>query len=142
MAGHVLVAYDGSPQSEAALEHVITEHQDADVTALTVIDPVAAGYSSDVRFPQAASDWYENATARAENILADVEATATAAGVTIDTAFEVGRPASTVLQYVADHDVDHIVLGSHGRTGVSRIVLGSVAEAVMRRSPVPVTVVR
>lgn len=39
-------------------------------------------------------------------------------------------------------DVDHVAVGSHGRSGVSRLLLGSVAESVMRRPPVPVTVVR
>jgi nucleotide-binding universal stress UspA family protein len=46
------------------------------------------------------------------------------------------------VDYAAEHDIDHIVVGSHGRTGASRILLGSVAETVARRSPVPVTIVR
>ncbi|MFW6265865.1 MAG: universal stress protein, partial [Halanaeroarchaeum sp.] len=44
--------------------------------------------------------------------------------------------------YVEETDVDHVVIGSHGRSGVGRILLGSVAERVVRRSPTPVTVVR
>jgi nucleotide-binding universal stress UspA family protein len=43
---------------------------------------------------------------------------------------------------VDEHDVDHVVMGSNGRRGVSRLVLGSVAERVVRGAPVPVTVVR
>jgi nucleotide-binding universal stress UspA family protein len=41
-----------------------------------------------------------------------------------------------------DHDVDGIVMGSHGRSGISRVLLGSVAETAVRRAPCPVTIVR
>jgi nucleotide-binding universal stress UspA family protein len=143
MAGHVLVPYDGSPQSEAAIEHVLAEHGDANrITALYVIDPVAAGYSGDVGFPNVAEEWYQNAKDEGEELVEEAAEVAAESGVGVDTTVEVGRPASEVVEYVEDHDVDHIVMGSHGRTGVSRILLGSVAEEVMRRSPVPVTVVR
>jgi len=46
------------------------------------------------------------------------------------------------VEYAEESDVDHIVIGSHGRSGVSRILLGSVAESVVRRADMPVTVVR
>ena len=52
------------------------------------------------------------------------------------------RPADAILTYIDDNDVDHVIMGSHGRSGVSRLLLGSVAETVARRSPAPVTVVR
>ena len=52
------------------------------------------------------------------------------------------RPADAILDYVEANDVDHVIMGSHGRSGISRILLGSVAEIVARRSPAPVTVVR
>jgi nucleotide-binding universal stress UspA family protein len=143
MAGHVLVPYDGSPQSEAALDHVLEEHPDADrVTVLNVIDPVAAGYSAEVSFPSAAEEWYENAKDRAEDTVGAAAERAAESGRAVETATEVGRPAATIVEYAEDHGVDHVVMGSHGRTGVSRVLLGSVAEGVMRESPVPVTVVR
>ena len=50
--------------------------------------------------------------------------------------------SANIVEYVETHDVDHVVIGSHGRKGLSRVLLGSVAELVVRRSPVPVTVVR
>jgi nucleotide-binding universal stress UspA family protein len=143
MAGHVLVPYDGSPRSEAALEHVLAELADADrITALYVIDPVAAGYSADVGFGNVAEEWYQNAKTEGEELVAKAAAMAAEEDVDVGTAVEVGRPAGAILEYVDEHDVDHVVMGSHGRTGVSRIILGSVTEEVMRQSPVPVTVVR
>ena len=50
--------------------------------------------------------------------------------------------AGNIVKYAGDHGYDHIVVGSQGRTGVSRILLGSVAEAVIRHAHCPVTVVR
>jgi nucleotide-binding universal stress UspA family protein len=60
----------------------------------------------------------------------------------VDTTAEVGGPANAIVECAEEESVDHIVTGSHGRSGVTRILLGSVAETVVRRSPVPVTVVR
>ncbi len=53
-----------------------------------------------------------------------------------------GLPADEILAHARDADVDLVVMGTHGRTGLSRLLFGSVAEAVMRRSPVPILTVR
>jgi nucleotide-binding universal stress UspA family protein len=55
---------------------------------------------------------------------------------------EVGNPADSIVEYATKNDIDHIIMGSHGRSGLSRIVVGSVAEEVVRKSPVAVTVAR
>lgn len=62
--------------------------------------------------------------------------------VSVETDVEVGDPAQSIVEYADTNDADHIVIGSHGRQGVARFLLGSVAETVVRRSVVPVTVVR
>ncbi|MFC6988838.1 universal stress protein [Haloplanus sp. GCM10025708] len=54
----------------------------------------------------------------------------------------VGKPEREIVDYVDQEDVDHVVMGSHGRSGLDRLLLGSVAETVVRRVRVPVTVVR
>ncbi|WP_412781655.1 universal stress protein, partial [Aeromonas diversa] len=64
------------------------------------------------------------------------------AGRAVRTVIEHGDPSRMIISYTETHDVDRIVLGSHGRSGLSRVLLGSVAETVARRSPVPVTIVR
>lgn len=138
----VLVAIDGSPQSNDALDHAIAEFPDADIVALTVIDPAEAGYAVEGAAPDFPTDWYETAEEDAEVVLDDAVERADAAGVSIRTASEIGRPSNTIVRFAEEENVDHIVMGSHGRTGMSRILLGSVAETVMRRSSVPVTVVR
>jgi nucleotide-binding universal stress UspA family protein len=53
-----------------------------------------------------------------------------------------GDPAATVIDLVDTHDIDLLVVGTHGRQGLSRVLVGSVAEAILRRAPVPVLVVR
>jgi nucleotide-binding universal stress UspA family protein len=136
MVKRILVPVDGSPQSEAALRFATEEWPDADFVLLNVINPVDAGGSKSV-LPTSAEEWYEQARDDARETLAELAAET---GIDPETNITVGRTAPSIVDAAAD--VDHVVMGSHGRTGVSRVVLGSVAEAVVRRSPVPVTIVR
>ncbi len=59
-----------------------------------------------------------------------------------ETNLVIGLPPSRIVEFARDHDVDHIVMGSQGRTGLRKLLLGSKAEQVVRLSPVPVTVVK
>jgi nucleotide-binding universal stress UspA family protein len=136
MAKRILVPVDGSPQSVAALRFATEEWPDADFVLLNVIDPVASGAKRSV-LPTAAEEWYNDAREAARETFAELTAEME---IDPDTVITVGRPASSIVEAAAD--ADHVVMGSHGRTGVSRIILGSVAEDVVRRSPVPVTIVR
>ncbi|MDS0296410.1 universal stress protein [Halogeometricum luteum] len=142
MGEHVLVPFDGSPLSERALDRVLTRHPEDDVTVLYVVDPLLAVYEGETKGLGAGESWSEWMTARTDAIRADAEERAAERGRTVTVVVESGRPGRVVLAYVDDHDVDHVVMGSHGRSGVPRLVLGSVAERVMRESTVPVTVVR
>ncbi|WP_255196876.1 universal stress protein [Halorarius litoreus] len=142
MAERILVPYDGSALSARALERVATKHPDDEVHALYVIDPVGGVYEGEAHGLVDGEQWYENAKSVAESALADANALAADHGIELTTAHEVGNPHRVILDYVDEHDVDHVVMGSHGRSGVSRLLLGSTAERVMRQSPVPVTVVR
>ena len=142
MADHVLVPLDGSPQAWEAYEFALAEHPDANVTLLTVINPIEAGYSAETALPSAAEAWYESAKEAAMQRFDEAAELASERGRSIDTVLEVGRPARVIVDYADEHGVDHLVMGSHGRKGVTRVLLGSVAEAVVRRSPVPITVVR
>ena len=140
MPRHVLVPVDGSPQSLQAIGFVSAEWDDVDVTLLHVINPVQAGYRAGV-LPSGSEEWFREAKSEAEEILDEARAQLEVDG-DVETAIEVGRPAATIVEEARERGVDHVVVGSHGREGMSRILLGSVAEAVVRRSPVPVTVVR
>jgi nucleotide-binding universal stress UspA family protein len=62
--------------------------------------------------------------------------------IAVHHAFLEGDPASEIARYAADAGIDVIVIGTHGRTGVDRLVMGSVAEKVMREAPCSVLVVK
>ena len=59
-----------------------------------------------------------------------------------DTLTKVGHPYKEILRYVEAHDIDLIVMGTHGRGALEHMLLGSVAEKIVRTSPCPVTTVR
>jgi nucleotide-binding universal stress UspA family protein len=59
----------------------------------------------------------------------------------IDVNASIGRPVEKILEYIGQHHVDLVVLGTHGRGMVGHLLIGSVAERVVRRSPVPVLTV-
>ena len=134
----VLVAVDGSPASEAAVEFVAAEWPSATVVLLNVVDPSAVGYQA---VATTAETWYERERERADDLL-DAATAPLPEAATVERLVEVGRPASTIVEVAKREGVDHVVMGSHGRAGMSRVLLGSVAETVVRRSPVPVTVAR
>jgi len=141
---HVLVPYDESPLSEHALEHALAEHGEAEITLLHALDFVEAGYSASVEtsLPGYWEAWYENAQDDAEALFEDAQATAAESDTTVETETVVGQPARSIVEYTEENPVDHVVMGSHGRSGISRLLVGSVAETVLRRAPCPVTVVR
>jgi nucleotide-binding universal stress UspA family protein len=144
MSKHVLVPYDESEGSEHALEHALQEHHDAKITLLNVIDLMEAGYTSPVdgTLPGFWEEWFEGEKTKTESLFEKAREKAQDADVDVETESVVGRPTRAINEFAEEHDVDHIVMGSHGRRGVSRVLLGSVAEGVVRRAPVPVTIVR
>ncbi|SDR19425.1 universal stress protein [Natronobacterium texcoconense] len=144
MTNHVLVPVDESDRSSQALEFACTEYPDADVTAIHVLDPGDFYAATGIEGGAMANydELRKHHETQAENILEQARREADEYGREIETEQAVGSVSQSIVDYAAEHDVDHIVIGSHGRTGASRILLGSVAETVARRSPVPVTIVR
>lgn len=136
MAKHVLVPVDGSPLSKKAFDWALDEFDADRVTVLHVVHP--SDTSRDVGDVVDAS---KVLMSEAAEVLDGFDAERE--GVTVDRKLTVGRKeSSAVVRYAEANGVDVVVMGSHGRTGVSRAVLGSVAEGVVRSSPVPVVVVR
>jgi len=60
----------------------------------------------------------------------------------VKTSTAIGTPVDRILQYIGDEGIDLIVMGTHGRGAVGHLLLGSVAERLVRRSPVPVLTVK
>lgn len=149
MSEHVLVALDGSPQSERALEYALTL-PDVRVTLLTVVNPFDVdaerpGFQSPLGkagMPAYSPEWYEKfRDEAAERQRRNVER-AEAEGVEATGEVVFGQAPRQIVRFAEENDVDHIVVGTHGRREISRLLLGSVAESVVRRAPVTVTVVR
>jgi nucleotide-binding universal stress UspA family protein len=84
----------------------------------------------------------DRAHGRAEELLDEYRETASERGFEVETLLATGKPARQILDAVESEGVDHVVMGSRGRSGLGRVLFGSVAEAVTRRAPVPVTIIR
>jgi nucleotide-binding universal stress UspA family protein len=76
------------------------------------------------------------------DMLKDADASAAAAGVRTSSVLLEGDSIEMIVEYAGAHAVDLIVIGSHGRSGLQRLMLGSVAEGVLRHSSVPVLVTK
>lgn len=137
----VLVPVDGSAPSRRAVEHACEHFPDATLTLLYVADPMI-DYSRRRAFPgYTQDDEYTTEREKGEHVVESI-LDELPDDVSVETELEAGDPARTIVRYVEENEVRHIVIGSHGRQGPARYLLGSVAETVVRRSPVPVTVVR
>ncbi|WP_049914237.1 universal stress protein [Haloterrigena salina] len=136
MTRQLLVPMDDSEPARAALEHALSVFPNDEVTVVHVVDELEAGYGG--RPPVTDSGGTD---ADEPEFFADVRDIAAERDRRVETAVVEGTSADAILEYVRDNDVDGIVMGSEGRSGVSRMLLGSVAEAVTRQASVPVTIV-
>lgn len=141
MVEPVLVPFDGSPAARSAVEYAYERFPDATLTLLYVMDPMVDYYRRQAYPGYTGDDEFRNERERAESVLESVLGTIPE-GVSVDTVIEGGDPARTIVRYADANDASQIVIGSHGREGVARFLLGSVAETVVRRTAIPVTVVR
>ena len=139
MYDRILVPTDGSEQHAVVTQAMnLAELADATVHALYVVDERALDYQP------SESGRKETRDARREEGEEATEHVAEAGedrGVEVVTAIEEGKPAEAIVSYADDEDVDVVVMGTHGRSGVDRYVLGSVTEQVVRTSEVPVLTV-
>jgi len=141
MTANVLVAYDGSLAFRACAHVRYRDLPDAPITAIYVINPIGSVIDVEAGGLPVAEDWYENAKEEATRIHTTATDLAAERNTELDTVTEVGNPVRAILEYADDHDTDQIVMGSHGRSGLNRALLGSVAETVTRRARIPVTIV-
>lgn len=136
MYDQVLVPTDGSESAESGARHAVALASafDATVHALAVIDTATAGlFETDLAY-------LDRLRERAESGVEAVASIGANRGVTVETTVTEGAPVRTILDH-ADR-ADLIAMGTHGRTGIERVALGSVTERVLRRAPVPVVTAR
>ena len=136
----LLVALDDSEPGWTALEFACTEHATDGITVVHAIDLTDSGYGE---FAHVGTDqMLDRRQTAATAMFERAREHASEHGCSIETEIVRGQPAEAIVDYATQHPIDRIVVGSHGRTGVSRILLGSVAEQIARRAPVSVTIVR
>ena len=147
MYDRILVPTDGSTVAEVAVDHAVdlAEKYDADVHALFVADVDAITYSLGTeqidRIHQGNFQGMTDLREDAEAATGSVAERAEARGLHAVEHHAGGRPHVVIADYAADNDIDLIVMGSHGRSGVKRALLGSVTERTLRSTHVPILVV-
>lgn len=136
----VLVAYDGSEPAMRAVEYAVDEHPNEDIVLLRVIEAADGSTEAGIKLVQEALKRAERESV--PRVADEVSDLLDERDVDVEIETAVGDPAREIVRYAEDQDVDVVVVGHHGRRGVSRVLLGSVAERVVRRSPCTVIVVR
>ncbi|AGB36968.1 universal stress protein [Natronococcus occultus] len=143
----ILVPTDGSDTAEYAVEHAVdlAEKYDADIHALYVLDTsaidVSLGTEQVDRIQQGQFEDMPELQQRANDATGAVASRAETHDIDVTEAVVAGQPHKQINSYATDNDVDLIVMGSAGRSGVRRALLGSVAERTLRSTQIPVLVV-
>jgi nucleotide-binding universal stress UspA family protein len=126
-AARILVPTDFSPLSTVALEHAIA---------------LASLCRASIHLMHVQADAGKDVDIEAARRLAGLVSRCHAEGIVVTSQMCAGQPAAAIVEAAADRAVDLIVLGTHGRHGVAHLMLGSVAEHVVRTAPCPVLTVR
>jgi nucleotide-binding universal stress UspA family protein len=143
----ILVPTDGSDVAEHAVDHAVdlAEKYGADIHALYVVDTsavdVSLGTEQVDRIQQGHFGDMPELERRANEATSAVAAKAAEHGIDVTEAVVAGQPHRQIANYATNHGVDLIVMGSAGRSGVRRVLLGSVAERTLRSTKLPVLVV-
>jgi len=142
----ILVPTDFSTGAEnaAAVACAFARAVGGTIELLHVFHPPSLMLPDGSTFPPTPSELIE-ATERADGALAVQKRALTErleGAVDVDVASTIGDPADEILRLAASGDYDVIVMGTHGRTGIRRMMLGSVAEKVLRHAPIPVLTIR
>ncbi|WP_433634089.1 universal stress protein [Halomicrococcus sp. NG-SE-24] len=135
---NILIPTDGSTAAMHAADHVVelAASLDATVHVLSVVDDTALGM--DVRSTISGKESEEAATDAVETVVSEAETHGVANTVRH---IEHGTPAEVILDYIESNDIHAVGMGTTGRRGTDRILLGSVAEKTVRSAPVPVMTV-
>lgn len=147
MYERILVPTDGSDVAEAAVDQAIdlAEKYDAEIHALYIADTDSIAYSLGTeqvdRIRQGNFNEMTELRQEAEAATGYVTEQAAEHGLEVIEHHEGGRPHAKIADYVEENDIDLIVMGSHGRAGVRRALLGSVTERTLRSTHAPVLVV-
>jgi nucleotide-binding universal stress UspA family protein len=141
---NVLVATDFGEASDAALTYGrdLARTFGARLHVLHVAENVVVRFANEMSMaflPELQTQIEEEARKRIEALVSDEDKKTLNARAAVVTS---AGAAETIVQYASDHAIDLIVMGTHGRRGVDHLLMGSVAERVVRTAPCPVLTVR
>ena len=138
---NMVIATDGSENTQRAISYgiEIAKLSGATVHALYVVD--TSSFSS-IPMDAGWEEMYEILRKEGEKAVFEVKESGEAAGVEVREVLWEGHPSTEIINFAENNDIDLIVMGTIGKTGLDRFLLGSVAEKVVRNSKVPVLVVR
>ena len=142
----ILIPLDGSELAECVFPHVeafIKECRVNNIVFACVVEPTLPSFHGE--FPVSMEDLEERDAARrssAKKYLEEVANRLKPEGAELAVEVLVGRVAESLSEYADNNDVDLIIIATHGRSGVTRWVRGSVADKILRSASVPVMMVR
>ncbi len=145
MYKHILIASDGSELAQKAVDQglALAKALDAKALAVTVTEPLSMVAPGEVAITFPIDEYEKGAAATAAEILSGVAAAAKAAGVACETLhMKDSYPAEGIVAAAEKQGCDLIVMASHGRRGLRRLVLGSQANEVVTHSTIPVLICR
>jgi nucleotide-binding universal stress UspA family protein len=138
MYDRILLPTDGSDATDPAVEQAIglARETGAELHVLFVVEDIP--YAPEMMDDRVADELREIG----ENAIEKIREAAGEEGVDVVSALRQGAPHDAIMGYADEEDVDAIVMGTHGRSGLDRYLLGSVTERVVRTADVPVLTVR
>jgi nucleotide-binding universal stress UspA family protein len=143
MFKRILLPTDGSPSAYEALNCAVAVARkfESELHVIYVVEPPAmltAPYSESVMM-----DVLQAGHEAGERAVAEATETIRKSGLSrVQSSMLEGQPAEQIVAYARDHEIDLIVMGTHGRRGINRLLLGSIAEEVVRTASIPVMTVR
>ncbi len=140
----ILCPVDFSDSSDHALKYAIALAQSYEATLklLHVVQPPLMSVPGDPMVPEFSSEVMEDIAAASQRRLDEIADTTRESVPNVETEIATGSPFVEIITVAKDQNVDLIVIGTHGRTGLAHVMIGSVAEKVVRKAPCPVLTVK
>jgi len=141
----IMVPLDGSQVAECVIPHIetISGKSATRVELVTVVEPLDIPTRGQIAISDDEIKQIDNeGKNEATKYLKQVSSRLTKAGVNTDTVILSGKPADSLVSYAVNNGVDLIIMATHGRSGISKIFWGSVAEKILRATDIPVLLIK
>jgi universal stress protein A len=140
----ILAPTDFSPHSERAVRYAcgLAERLGAELHLLNILSEIVPAGPDPVLMPVMPPEYYEENEQRARETLSRLIQPGWGTPPSVVTAVRWGSPVEAIVAHADDHRIELLVIATHGRTGLSHVLLGSVAERIVREAPCPVLTIR